>query len=181
MEQVMELLDLIKGLELRGELVAASFIVRRIQPCKERAHPGFYFRGDNYGTRECTERLMKKEVTDRARELFTSNVSFSWPKDTKAFNCTNPPPQVIISISSAQLSIVEQGTDLLMQRSIRKTGQCTFRVCQELIGRQRWTPDHHLHLKIVLSVFLQSPEVPTLIGWRVLPQHRRKSRGRGQR
>jgi len=30
MEQVMELLDLIKGLELRGELVVASFIVRRI-------------------------------------------------------------------------------------------------------------------------------------------------------
>ena len=92
MEQVMELLDLIKGLELRGELVAASFIVRRIQPCKERAHPGFYFRGDNYGTRECTERLMKKEVTDRARELFTSNISFSWPKNTEAFNYANPPP-----------------------------------------------------------------------------------------
>ena len=30
MEQVMELLDLIKGMELRGELVVASFIVRRI-------------------------------------------------------------------------------------------------------------------------------------------------------
>ena len=30
MEQVMELLDLIKGVELRGELVAASFIVQRI-------------------------------------------------------------------------------------------------------------------------------------------------------
>ena len=51
----MELLDLIKGLELRGELVAATFIVRRIQPCKERAHPGFDFRGDNDGTQERTE------------------------------------------------------------------------------------------------------------------------------
>ena len=30
MEQVMELLDLIKGIELRGELVVASFIVRRL-------------------------------------------------------------------------------------------------------------------------------------------------------
>ena len=92
MEQVMELLDLIKGLELRGELVAASFIVRRIQPCKERAHPGFDFRGDNDGTQERTERLMKKEVTDRARELFTSNISFSWPKNMQAFNYANPPP-----------------------------------------------------------------------------------------
>ena len=64
MEQVMELLDLIKGLELRGELVAVSFIVRRIQPCKERAHLGFDFRGDDDGTRESTEWLTKKEVTD---------------------------------------------------------------------------------------------------------------------
>ena len=30
MEQVMELLDLIRGVEIRGELVAATFIVRRI-------------------------------------------------------------------------------------------------------------------------------------------------------
>ena len=77
MEQVVELLNLMKDLELRGELVAASFIVRRIHPCKERAHVGFDFRGDNDGTRERTERLMMKEVTDRARELFTSNISFS--------------------------------------------------------------------------------------------------------
>ena len=32
MEQVRELLDLIKGVEMNGELVAASFIVRRVQP-----------------------------------------------------------------------------------------------------------------------------------------------------
>ena len=101
----MELLDLMKGLELRGELVAASFIVRRIQPCKERAHPGFDFRGDDDGTRESIERLTKKEVTDRARELFTSNVSFSWPKDMKAFNCTNPPPQVTTSICFAHIAL----------------------------------------------------------------------------
>jgi hypothetical protein len=57
MEQVMELLDLI-----RGELVATSFIVRRVQPCKERAHPGFDYRGDDDGTRERTEQLTKKNV-----------------------------------------------------------------------------------------------------------------------
>jgi len=97
MEQVMELLDLIKGVELRGELVVASFTVRRIQPYKERAHPMFDYKGDNDGTRENTDRLTKKEVIDRAMDLFTSNVSFSWPKGTKAFNCTNPPPQVTLS------------------------------------------------------------------------------------
>jgi len=44
MEQVRKLLDLIKGVEIRGELVAASFIVRRVQPCKERAHPGIDYK-----------------------------------------------------------------------------------------------------------------------------------------
>ena len=37
MEQVRELLSLIKGMKTNGRLVAASFIVRRVQPCKERA------------------------------------------------------------------------------------------------------------------------------------------------
>ena len=92
MEQVKELLDLIKGVEIRGELVAASFIVRRVQPYKERAHPGFDYMGDDDGTREMTEWLTKKEVIARAIELFSSNASFSWPKQTKAFNCTIPCP-----------------------------------------------------------------------------------------
>ena len=77
MEQVMELLDLIRGVEIRGELVAASFIVRRVQPCKERAHPGFDYRGDDDGTRERPERLTKKDVMGRATELFASNISFA--------------------------------------------------------------------------------------------------------
>ena len=75
MEQVMELLDLIRGMEIRGELVAASFIVRRVQPCKERAHPGFDYRGDDDGTRERMERLTKKNVLERAIELFSPNIS----------------------------------------------------------------------------------------------------------
>jgi len=33
MEQVRELLNLIKGMEINGGLVAAGFIVRRIYPC----------------------------------------------------------------------------------------------------------------------------------------------------
>ena len=98
MEQVRELLDLIKGVEIRGELVATSFIVRRVQPCKERATLGFDYRGDDDGTRERTERLTKKKVLEWAVELFTPNASFSWPRQTRAFNCTNPPPQVTISI-----------------------------------------------------------------------------------
>ena len=58
-EQVKELLALKKGVKTNGGLVAASFIVRRIQPCKERGHPGFDFKGDTDGTWERSERLMK--------------------------------------------------------------------------------------------------------------------------
>ena len=50
MEQVREILGLIKGVKMDVGLVAASFIVRRIQPCKERAHAGFDFKGDTDGT-----------------------------------------------------------------------------------------------------------------------------------
>ena len=98
MEQVMELLDLIRGMEIRGELVAASFIVRRVQPCKERAHPGFDFKGDDDGTRERTGRLMRDDVLERSIELFAPNASFSVSRPTRAFNCTNLPPQVTIPI-----------------------------------------------------------------------------------
>ena len=45
MEQVRELLGLIKGVKTNGGLVAASFIMRHIQHCKERAHTGFDFKG----------------------------------------------------------------------------------------------------------------------------------------
>ena len=94
MEQVTELLDRIKGVEIRGKLLATSFIVRRVQPCKERAHPGFDYRGDDDEAWERTEWLTRKNVLERAVELFTPNISFVWPKQTKAFNCTYPPPEV---------------------------------------------------------------------------------------
>ena len=50
MDQVKELLGLIKGMKMNGGLVAASFIVRHVQPYKERAHMGFDFKGDTDGT-----------------------------------------------------------------------------------------------------------------------------------
>ena len=98
MEQVRELLDLIKGVKTNGGQVVASFIVHHVQPCKERAHAGYDFKGDNDGTRESTGRLSKDEVLERAAELFTPNASFSVFEQTRAYNCTNPPPQVNILI-----------------------------------------------------------------------------------
>ena len=99
MEQVRELLDLIKGVEMNGRLVAASFIVRRVQPYKERAYPGFDFKGDDDGTRERPKRLTRNDVLERAIELFAPNASFSVSRQTRAFNCTNLPPQVTVLIA----------------------------------------------------------------------------------
>ena len=78
--------------------MAASFIVRRVQPYKERAHAGFDFKGDSDGTRERLERLSKDDVLERATGLFAPNASFTVSGQTRAFNCKNPPPQVKVSI-----------------------------------------------------------------------------------
>ena len=50
MEQVKELLELMRGMKVSGVVAAVNFILRRIQPCKERAHPGFDYKGDTDGT-----------------------------------------------------------------------------------------------------------------------------------
>ena len=98
MEQVRELLDLIKGVRTNGGLMAASFIVRRIQPYKERAQTGYDFKGDTDDTRERTEMLSRDDVQERAAELFAPFASFNVSGMTRPFNCKNPPPQVNISI-----------------------------------------------------------------------------------
>ena len=77
MEEVNELLSLIKGMRMNGGLVAASFIVRHVQPCKERAHAAFEFKGETNGTRERTEMLSRDVVQERATELFSPLASFN--------------------------------------------------------------------------------------------------------
>ena len=96
MEQVKELLSLIKGMRTNGGFVAASFIVRRIQPCKERAHLGFEFKGETDGTQERPEILSRNVVEERIAELFALLASFSLSGYTKPFNYKNLPPQVNI-------------------------------------------------------------------------------------
>ena len=64
----------------------------------ERAHTGFDFKGDTDATLERIERLMKDDVLERATGLFALNASFSVLGQTRAFNFTNLPPQVNISI-----------------------------------------------------------------------------------
>ena len=91
-----ELLELIRGMKMNRVVVLVSFIVRRVHPCKERAHAGFDFKGDTDGTRERAENLAKEAVLHQATELFAPNVSYTMLGQPKPFNCTNPPPQVKI-------------------------------------------------------------------------------------
>ena len=77
--------------------VAASFIVRRVQPYKERAHPAFEFKGETDGTRERPEMLSRDVVEERAVELFALFASFKMSGYSKCFNYKNLPPQVNIS------------------------------------------------------------------------------------
>ena len=92
MEQVKELLELMRGMKISGVVVAVNFILRRVQTCKERAHVGFDFKGDTDGTRERMKNLVKEAVLHRAAELFAPNVSYTMLGQPKPFNCTNPPP-----------------------------------------------------------------------------------------
>ena len=98
MEQVRELLALIKGVRTNGGLVVASFIVRRVQPYKERAHLAFEFKGETDGTRERLEMLSRNVCEEWAVELFAPFSSFNMSGYTKPFNCKNLPPQVNISV-----------------------------------------------------------------------------------
>ena len=45
-----ELLKLMWGMEMSRVVVAMNFILRRVQPCKVRAHSSFDFKGDTDGT-----------------------------------------------------------------------------------------------------------------------------------
>ena len=87
MDQVKELLSLIQGVKTNSGLVAASFIVRHVQPYKERAHPAFEFKGEIDGTRERPEMLSRNVVEEQARELFAPFASFNMSGYTKPFNC----------------------------------------------------------------------------------------------
>jgi len=86
MEQVRELLGLIKGMKTNGGLVVASFIVHHVQPCKERAHVAFDFKGETDGTWERTEMLSRDIVQERAAELFAPFASFNLPGQTSPFH-----------------------------------------------------------------------------------------------
>ena len=77
-----ELLELIRGMKMNGVVVTVSFIVRHVQPCKERAHVAFDFKGETDSTQERMEMLLRDVVQEQATELFTPFASFNLPGQT---------------------------------------------------------------------------------------------------
>jgi hypothetical protein len=70
MDQVRELLALIDRRRLDGVIVASNFVFWRVQPSKERTHPGFEFQGETDGTREVPEEIDQEEAKWRLAMMF---------------------------------------------------------------------------------------------------------------
>jgi hypothetical protein len=62
MVQVRELLELIDRRRIDGPYVAANYMFRRVQPCKDRVHPMFEYTGTADPTRETLEVMPHGEL-----------------------------------------------------------------------------------------------------------------------
>ena len=96
MTQVDELLQILGQMRnnLDGVGVAINFIIRQIQPSKERFHPTYEYIGDEDTAREAPEKINKGDAYIRLLELFSSNTKLSNTGQQVAYSITNPPPLV---------------------------------------------------------------------------------------
>ena len=94
MEQVKELLALIDRRRVDGVVVVANFTFWRCHPSKERAHPGYEFRGDTDGTREVPELINRDEVMRRIGVLFNLVGRLKINDQQRAFSVGTLPPRV---------------------------------------------------------------------------------------
>lgn len=92
MVQVEELLKLINREELDGPMVAANFLYRRIQPCKDKVHPMFEYEGNQDATREIPNELPNREIDVRLADLFVMAGYRVPAKGQRAFRLTMLPP-----------------------------------------------------------------------------------------
>lgn len=98
MEQVREILVLIDRRRLDGLIVASNFILRRVQPSKERAHPGYLFRGDTDGMREVPEEIDREEAKRRVAMTFNLVGRLKIREPQRPFTVGNLPPWVRIKL-----------------------------------------------------------------------------------
>ena len=76
---------------LDGVGVAINFVVRRIQPSKERFHPAYEYTGDEDTTWEAPEKINKGNTYIHLLELFSSNTKLSNMGQRLAYSIMNPP------------------------------------------------------------------------------------------
>ena len=94
MEQVRELLGLINKRSIDGPYVAANYMHRRVQPCKDRVHPMFEYTGRADPTREVGEELPKGKL-DRRLDLVFNMRGYQIPRGApRASQLSMPPPLV---------------------------------------------------------------------------------------
>ena len=96
MTQVDELLQILGQMRsnLNGVGVAIKFVLRQIQPSKERVHPTYEYIGDEDTAQEAPEKINKGDTYIRLLELFSSNTKLSNTGQRVAYSITNPPPLV---------------------------------------------------------------------------------------
>jgi hypothetical protein len=94
MEQVWELLGLINKRSIDGPYVAANYMHRRVQLCKDRVHPMFEYTGRADLTREAGEDLPHGELDKRLGLVFDMR-GYQIPRGApRAFQLSMPPPRV---------------------------------------------------------------------------------------
>lgn len=99
MEQVRELLlRLINPRRRDGVVVATNFTFCRIQPYKERAHPGYEFQGDTDGSREVPVEIDRNEVMWCIAMLLNLMGRASVNDQQRAYSITNLPPMVRVCL-----------------------------------------------------------------------------------
>lgn len=96
MTQVKELLQILGQLRqnLDGVGVAINFIMRRIQPSKERACPAFEYAGDDDPVREAPEKMERNDAYARLVEFFVKNTKIRNVGQQSPYSITNPPPEL---------------------------------------------------------------------------------------
>lgn len=79
---------------LDGVIVATNLTFQWVQPCKERAHPSYEFRGDTDGTREVPKEIDRDEVKHWISMLFNLVGRLSIRDQQRAFSIGSLLPAV---------------------------------------------------------------------------------------